>query len=269
MSSKSIITFVIRSRWCAHFSFIHSFVCCCQVEPRLHPPPSPLRLRSKGKRRLSPQHVVISFEMRVSQSPSQAQHKTLKSALAVNQFPASKVYECLTSVPFNPAVGSRFLKYYKDSVQFQSTLAHLKAPPASYLQPPVDLLGGLDVIQTKIDTGAFANQYEFEATLQRLIYSAHDDHFDLASGILGVFAFGTSYRIVSVSEDGIELPKVYVAGMSATPRIPMQVLTLNSRHIPKPKRWQLLGAIPYSDTRRAGRDRLPDSICSRECNRRA
>ncbi|KAG4412855.1 hypothetical protein IFR04_014016 [Cadophora malorum] len=129
----------------------------------------------------------------------------------VNQFPASKVYECLTSVPFNPAVASRFLKYYKDSVQFQSTLAYLKTPPASYLQPPVDLLGGLDVIQTKIDTGAFANQYEFEATLQRLIYSAHDDHFDLASGILGVFAFGTSYRIVSVSEDGIELPKVYVA----------------------------------------------------------
>ncbi|KAG4433289.1 hypothetical protein IFR05_011234 [Cadophora sp. M221] len=130
---------------------------------------------------------------------------------SVNQFPASTVYKCLTSVPFNPAVASRFLKYYKESVQFQSTLAYLKTPPASYLQPPVDLLGGLDVIQTKIDIGAFENQYEFEATLQRLIYSAHDDHFDVAWGTLGVFAFGTRYRIVSVSEDGIELPQVYVA----------------------------------------------------------
>ncbi|KAH6692884.1 hypothetical protein BKA61DRAFT_684007 [Leptodontidium sp. MPI-SDFR-AT-0119] len=130
---------------------------------------------------------------------------------SVNQFPASKVYECLTSVPFNPAVASRFLKYYKESVQFQSTLAYLKTPPASYLQPPVDLLGGLDVIQTKIDIGAFENQYEFEATLQKLIYSAHDDHFDIAWGTLGVFSFGTRYRIVSVSEDGIELPQVYVA----------------------------------------------------------
>ncbi|KAL2061185.1 hypothetical protein VTL71DRAFT_7458 [Oculimacula yallundae] len=129
----------------------------------------------------------------------------------VNQFPASKVYECLTSVPFNPAVASRFIKYYKDSVQFQSTLAYLKAPPASYLQPAVDVLAGLDLIQTKIDTGVFKNQYEFEATLQRLIYSAHDDHLDIAWGILGVFAFGTSYRIVTVSADGIELPQVYVA----------------------------------------------------------
>ncbi|KAH7327405.1 hypothetical protein BKA65DRAFT_66958 [Rhexocercosporidium sp. MPI-PUGE-AT-0058] len=153
---------------------------------------------------------TASLTKREAQPQSTACGDIVRDA-SVNQFPASKVYECLTSVPFNPAVASRFLKYYKDSTQFQSTLAYLKSPPASYLQPPVDLLAGLEVIQTRIDTGAFENQYEFEATLQRLIYAAHDDHFDIAWGITGVFAFGTRYRIVSVSEDGIELPQVYVA----------------------------------------------------------
>jgi hypothetical protein len=56
------------------------------------------------------------------------------------------------------------------------------------------------------------NRYEFEAALQALIYSTHDDHVDLVAGILGVFSFGTQYSIASVSLDGINLPKVYLSG---------------------------------------------------------
>jgi hypothetical protein len=76
----------------------------------------------------------------------------------------------------------------------------------------VDFIGGLDLIQNKINTGVFQNQYDFEAALQTLIYSTHDAHVNLISGILGVFSFGTQYSIASVSKDGTSLPKIYLSG---------------------------------------------------------
>jgi hypothetical protein len=127
-------------------------------------------------------------------------------------FDATSVYECLISVPFNPAVASRFLQYYNDTIQFQSTLAYLASPPPSYQQPAVDLVAGLAQIQRDIDNGLFQNEYAFEAALQKLIYSAHDAHLTLMAGVLAPFMFGSPYSIASVSLDGIELPKVYIAG---------------------------------------------------------
>jgi hypothetical protein len=126
-------------------------------------------------------------------------------------FNASLAYECLTSVPFNPAVATRFLQYYNDTLQFQSTLTYLKNPPASYQQPAVDLLGGLNQLQQAINNGLFANQYEFEAALQTLIYAAHDGHVSLDAGVLAAFSFASPYDIVSLSVDGIQVPKVYLA----------------------------------------------------------
>ncbi|MCJ1261797.1 hypothetical protein MMC22_001665 [Lobaria immixta] len=125
-------------------------------------------------------------------------------------FDAKEVYDCLTSVPFNPAVASRFLKYYNDTLQFQSNLKYLKNPPPSYQEPAVDLIGGLEKIQEDINNALFPNQYTFEAVLQNLIYSAHDAHLTLDAGILSTFSFASPYYIVSVSSDGQQLPKVYV-----------------------------------------------------------
>ena len=133
------------------------------------------------------------------------------SKLETSVFNASLIYECLTSVPFNAAVATRFLDYYNDTLQFQSTLTYLKNPPTSYQQPSVDLLGGLIELQQAIDTGIFPNQYEFEAALARLLYAAHDGHLSLFAGILAAFSFGSPYDIVSISVDGVQLPKVYLA----------------------------------------------------------
>ncbi|CZR66660.1 uncharacterized protein PAC_16561 [Phialocephala subalpina] len=126
-------------------------------------------------------------------------------------FNASLAYECLTSVPFNAAVATRFLEYYNDTLQFQSTLTYLKNPPTSYQQPGVDLLLGLQHLQEGIDSGIFPNQYEFEAALQTLLYATHDAHVNLFAGILAAFTFASPYDIVSISIDGIQLPKVYFA----------------------------------------------------------
>ena len=95
-------------------------------------------------------------------------------------------------------------------MQFQSTLAYLKNPPSSYQQPAIDLEAGLAQIQKDIANNAFPNQYTFEATLQNLIYSAHDAHLQLDAGILAAFNFLSPYSIVSLSVDGVQIPKVYV-----------------------------------------------------------
>lgn len=142
---------------------------------------------------------------------------SLKNLIPINHlietvFDAKIVYDCLTSVPFNPAVATRFLKYYNDTLQFQTNLNYLKSPPPSYQQPAIDLIGGLKKIQEDIDNAIFPNQYTFEAVLQNLIYSAHDAHLYLDAGILSAFSFASPYYIVSVSSDGQQLPKVYVKG---------------------------------------------------------
>lgn len=135
-------------------------------------------------------------------------------------------------MPFNPAVATRFLQYYNETLQFQSTLAYLKNPPPSYQQPAVDLLKGLDRIQQDIDKGVFRNQYAFEATLQNLLYSAHDAHLTLNAGILAVFTFGSPYAISSVSIDGIQLPKIYLRGniITVTLQLPAE-LTQSTDHL--------------------------------------
>ncbi|MCJ1321598.1 hypothetical protein MMC15_006943 [Xylographa vitiligo] len=109
-------------------------------------------------------------------------------------------------------VATQFLKYYKDSLEFQSTLTYLKNPPSSYQQPGVDILGGLDRIQRDVDTGVFDNQYDFELEVQNLVYSAHDSHLYLIAGATSIFSFGSPFYISSVSVDGQASPQIYISG---------------------------------------------------------
>ncbi|OJI98794.1 hypothetical protein ASPVEDRAFT_147979 [Aspergillus versicolor CBS 583.65] len=124
---------------------------------------------------------------------------------------ATQAYDCLRSVPFNPAVARQLLQYMNDTIQFQSTLAYLAEPPRGYQQPAVDLLAGLDQIQRGINDGMFTNEHDFENALYRLLTAAHDDHLTATGGILSTFVYGAPWDIVSVSVDGIEPPKVYIA----------------------------------------------------------
>ena len=133
-------------------------------------------------------------------------------SVVVNVFLAKDVYDCLISVPFNPAVATRFIQYYNNSIQFHSTLAYLKNPPSTYQQQATDLIAGLNQIQTDITTGVFQNEYSFEATLQSLVYSAHDTHLQLYAGILSQFSFGSPVELTCVSTDGKQIPKIYISG---------------------------------------------------------
>ncbi|OJD30401.1 peptidase s41 family protein [Diplodia corticola] len=125
-------------------------------------------------------------------------------------FYARDAIRCLTSVPFNAAVASRFIEYYNTTIQFHSTLAYLKDPPEGYQQPAIDVVAGLQQIQQNIDSGKYKNQYAFEAEMQALVYSMHDMHVDLNSGVLAAFSFASPYYITAASVDGKADPQIYL-----------------------------------------------------------
>lgn len=104
-------------------------------------------------------------------------------------FTAREAFDCLTSVPFNAAVATRFLQYYNQTLHFQSSLAYLKTPPTGYQQSAVDLLGGLQKIQNNVTAGVYRNQYAFEADVQTLVQSTHDTHITLYAGAMNAFTF--------------------------------------------------------------------------------
>ena len=155
--------------------------------------------------------ILLILEVILTPNPSCDRFIDFNAADQV--FRASDALACLTSVPFNPAVASRFLKYYNDTLQFQSTLKTLQNPPSSYQQPAVDVLASINRIQQDIDVGNFKNHYAFETALQKVVHAIHDSHVSLLVGISAAFSFGSAYSITSISRDGVELPKIYFRGM--------------------------------------------------------
>ncbi|KAF2130075.1 hypothetical protein P153DRAFT_315688 [Dothidotthia symphoricarpi CBS 119687] len=148
---------------------------------------------------------------------------------------ASDAYACLTSVPFNDAVATRFIKYLNETLQFQSTLAYLKNPPTGYQQPAVDVLSELSKIQTDVTSRVYRNQYQFEIDVQHLLYRAHDAHLYLSGGITSAFSFLAPYSITAASSDGLSLPKVYLTSDVIESRdqgwTPSPIKTINNEDV--------------------------------------
>ncbi|PVH74394.1 hypothetical protein DL98DRAFT_537462 [Cadophora sp. DSE1049] len=114
------------------------------------------------------------------------------------------------AVPLAVDRSSKSIDYVKPYIQFQSTITYLKDPPKGYTLPGVDVLGGLDLIQSNIKNGVYKNQWSFEKDLYQLInVLPHDFHFNLPLPLVGLFTFATYRSLVSVSEDGLSLPAVY------------------------------------------------------------
>ncbi|KAF2122944.1 hypothetical protein BDV96DRAFT_639498 [Lophiotrema nucula] len=126
-------------------------------------------------------------------------------------FYASDAYACLQSVPFNAAVATRFIEYWNDTLQFQSTLAYMKDPPEGYQQPAVDVMEVLQSIQNNVTAGVYTNQYAFEADIQLLINRMHDAHVVLNAGVLQPFFFASPYGLISASVDGNSVPEIFIA----------------------------------------------------------
>ncbi|KAI1373826.1 hypothetical protein F4677DRAFT_190108 [Hypoxylon crocopeplum] len=125
--------------------------------------------------------------------------------------PASVAFDCLSTVPNRPEPAQKLIDSLKAFMQWQSTLAWLKAPPQSYGLPPVDILGGLDDISKTAAAGKYASEYEFQLAILQLVSKAHDGHFLFIPDIFKVFTFTNPLAsdIVSAAANGTSLPKLY------------------------------------------------------------
>ncbi|OAR02878.1 hypothetical protein LLEC1_06783 [Akanthomyces lecanii] len=121
--------------------------------------------------------------------------------------PAALAQECLKSMPFPKDVAHEFLAELRKYIGFQSTLEILQNPPSTYLSQPVDILKGLDAIETK----SYDSYYDFDYDIGQLINSANDGHFSVSLCSLSVFGFERPKgQMVSVSKDGHETPSLYI-----------------------------------------------------------
>lgn len=123
-------------------------------------------------------------------------------------------YECLQTVPNKVAPAQEMIRSLKAFVNWQSTLAFLKAPPRDYMLPPTDIQGGLDDIANQARNGQYKSEFEFQMAIQELFVTAHDGHFAYRPDVFKAFSFRNSLvaKIASVSKDGSALPKLYQLG---------------------------------------------------------
>ncbi|CAG8416334.1 unnamed protein product [Penicillium salamii] len=112
-------------------------------------------------------------------------------------------------MPLDEGRAVSFVEEYRKYLQFQSTIEILPNPPAGYLMPPTDLLGGLDEIQVKAAIGFYSNQYDFDTAISDLLKSAYDGHLSIQLCSLQVFWGKIDMPLVSISSNGTALPQVY------------------------------------------------------------
>lgn len=112
-------------------------------------------------------------------------------------------------MPLDNQRAVQFLEETEKLVQWQTTLDVLKSPPPGYLSPPTDLITGLRDIRLNVTNHLYAGQLQFDAALQRLFESAHDEHFAITLCTQGIISFFIDLPLVSVSTNGIEMPKIY------------------------------------------------------------
>ncbi|KAF8858784.1 hypothetical protein BDZ45DRAFT_802182 [Acephala macrosclerotiorum] len=112
-------------------------------------------------------------------------------------FPPSIANACLLSSGINNDLAA-------------DSLSSTRNPPSDYPYPAVDILGGLDALASKAAAGGFKSQYALDMTLNQLIASAREGRLYSAFCSLQAVSYQRSFQLVSVSQDGVELPKLYV-----------------------------------------------------------
>lgn len=134
---------------------------------------------------------------------------------AVPTFRPSDVHKCQQDVPFNETLAVKQIAWLQSYIQFQTTLSYLKNPPAGYQLPSVDLVSQLNAISQGASSGHYENEFEFETDIFSVIASVGDGHLTFIPFLMGAFLFSRKDDLVSVSEDGIKSPKVYIRSESS------------------------------------------------------
>ncbi|KAG4438886.1 hypothetical protein IFR05_005621 [Cadophora sp. M221] len=127
--------------------------------------------------------------------------------------PAQLGYDCLMSVPLHKAEALEFIDSYAQYVGWQSSLADLKSPPPGYPYAALDVTQEVAKIRQKLQSDKYTNEYSYMLDIYKVVVSAHDALFDATPDILYgalTFARPKGLALVSYSQDGCQLPKIYV-----------------------------------------------------------
>src|SRR5262249_54008308 len=139
-------------------------------------------------------------------------HATKPSAVLTA--PAALGSACLNSVPLNKEKAIAVVKGVQNYAQFQSTLSFLKNPPAddrNQARQRYDIMGNLRQLVRDVEAGKYTRELDFEFRLKRIAANANDGHFVTYLGGILAIRFHAPFDLVSISEDGLKLPKIYRA----------------------------------------------------------
>jgi hypothetical protein len=118
----------------------------------------------------------------------------------------------LKSIPNQREPALRLVNSLRPFLEFQSTKEILRDPPQGYLFPAIDLDDGLDTIKKKVEACKYESEYDMQIDIHTLLVSAHDGHLNWNGELTQAFTFARTVGLVAVSSDGLELPKIFVAG---------------------------------------------------------
>ncbi|PSN68882.1 hypothetical protein BS50DRAFT_609174 [Corynespora cassiicola Philippines] len=121
--------------------------------------------------------------------------------------PAQFAYECLQSVPVDQAGNSALIDELKVLWQWQSEYGYLKNTPEDWEYGNLDIDAELDNIKNNL--GSFASELDVQIALQNITTKTGNYHFNYQPDILQVFSWERDIGVVSLSEDGKQLPKLY------------------------------------------------------------
>jgi hypothetical protein len=138
----------------------------------------------------------------------------------------SVAFACLKSVPLHKDTALQQLEFLRPLFEWQSSVDNLREPPEGYLSEGVDLLRGLDDIAVTLVWRGYANEFEFLSDLHTLAgVRVRDFHFQYETALLNLFTFRMGVQFVSISEDGLSTPKIYLYGkilhLAYAPRLTM------------------------------------------------
>ncbi|KAL7933113.1 hypothetical protein V8C35DRAFT_304951 [Trichoderma chlorosporum] len=158
--------------------------------------------------------VAIAAESATTSSNSTAAEPCAQiAALAkknVSEFSSQLGLACLESLPFKSDLATSFVDEYTKYLQWQSTSEILRNPPKGSLSSTIDLFGGMSNIRDRASANLYSSQYDFDLDVSNLISFANDGHLAIQPCSF-VIAFINSVQLVSLSTDGVAIPKLYTA----------------------------------------------------------
>ncbi|RKF73980.1 Peptidase S41 family protein ustP [Golovinomyces cichoracearum] len=155
-----------------------------------------------------PTPIRVAPCAQVSASASAVLQDTPKELPTVT---AQLAYECLTSVPINNDDATALVKSILPYIEWQSDLSYLKNPPKGSPILAVDIKAELNRILSDIKDRKYANEHAFQMDLFKVFQSVHDGHFRFVPDLISkALQFRRPVGLVSVSRDGIEIPRIYV-----------------------------------------------------------